>query len=156
MLKSPDGKPKMVRIEQTESSTVPPMIASWVNAKIPGPHAILRTSEAKPVVYLYFPSTSGITDSASPSQFTLLALNVKKDRREVEVAHRKTVAGGYVFVTGFDKSDVVHTSAEKVHPNVFKVTPDADLQSGEYAFIATTKLMETGTASFFDFGVDGK
>src|SRR5271157_773801 len=81
MLKGPDSKAKMVRIEQTESSTDPPRTSMSVKAKIPGAHAALRASEAKPVVYLYFPSTSGITDSASPSQFTLLILDVKKDRR---------------------------------------------------------------------------
>lgn len=156
MLSDSAGKPRLVRLEQKESDTEPPMMFSSVKAKIPGARADLRTSESKPVFYLYFPSTSGITDSADPSQFPLLTLAGKGDHREVEVAHRKTVANGYVFVTGLNKSTITASSAERLRPHVYKVTPNDDLKPGEYAFIAAMKLNETGSASFFDFGVDSK
>jgi hypothetical protein len=106
-----------------------------------------------PVFYFYFPPPSGMTDAPSPSQFALLALDVKKNHREVEIAH---VHG--VVVMGFETGSVYHFGFEEVRPNVFKVTPapNHDLVPGEYAFIAATKLTETGVASFFEFGVDRK
>ena len=159
MLHDADGKPKMVRLEQKESDTLPSLTGSAIVAKIPGAQAEQRLSESKPVFYLYFPSTSGITDSANPSQFTLVWLNRKKDHREVEVGHRKRaglMANDYVYVTGINKDNVIPASAEKLRPNVYKITPDVDLPAREYAFIAAMKLNETGSASFFDFGVDAK
>jgi len=156
MLNDSDGKPKMVRLVQTESNVDPPMMSLTIKARIPGPHATLRTSESKPVFYMYFPSSSSITDAATPSQFTLLVLTPEKDHRETEVAHLKAAAGVWVMVSGIDTYCVIHSSAEKVRPNVFKVTPDRDMDPGEYGFIATMKLSETGAASFFDFGVDAK
>ncbi len=157
MVNGSDGKQKMVRIEQTESNTGFSRMMISIEARIAGPHAVLRTSESKPVFYLYFPSSSSITDAPSPSQFSLLILDVKKDHRETEIGRRGvTPGGGSYTITEFNKSRVIESSAEKVRPTIFKVTPDTDLHPGEYAFIATMKLNETGVASFFDFGVDAK
>lgn len=160
MLHDAAGKPKMVRLEQKESDTLPSFTGSAIVAKIPGAQAEQRFSESKPLFYLYFPSNSGITDSANPSQFTLVWLNRKKDHREIEVGHRKTagaftgMGAGYVYVTEIKKDNVIPASAEKLRANVYRVTPDNELGPGEYALIATMKLNETGSASFFDFGYD--
>lgn len=148
MLHETDGRPRMVRLEQKESDSTPFV------AKIPGVQAELRSSDTKPVFYLYFPSSSGIVDSANPSQFPLLLLVRKKDHREAEIGHLKS--GGHVYVIGLNPNSVIPTSAEKLRPNVYKVTADVPLAAREYAFIAAMKLNETGSASFFDFGVDDK
>jgi hypothetical protein len=128
-----------------------------IRAKIPGPNAALRISESKPVFYMYFPAGSGFTDVASPNQFTLLTLDIKKDRREVEIGRVKPVQGNVVMTfMGFDKEKVIAASAEKLRPYIFKVTPDTVLPPGEYAFIAKAGLSESQPAAIFDFGVDGK
>lgn len=64
--------------------------------------------------------------------------------------------GAFIYVIGVNKDAIIPASAEKLQPNVFKVTTDVPLAPREYAFIATMKLNETGSASFFDFGVDAK
>src|SRR5579863_7406424 len=88
MLHDPDGKPRMVRLEQKESDTGPSLSGYSQIAKIPGAQAEHRTSESNPVFYFYFPSNSGITDSPDPSQFALLLLLRKKDHREAEIGHQ--------------------------------------------------------------------
>ena len=157
MAKGADGKTQMVRLEQKESNTEPSisMASCSLKAKIPGQHAELRTNDLRPVFYLYFPSTSGITDAPNPNQFTLLVLNGKKDRREAEVAHCANYIPSGIFTTGFDATKIIGATEEKVRPNVFKLTLSNDLKPAEYAFAATMKWNETHSASFFDFGVDG-
>lgn len=152
MLHDGDGKPKMVRLEQKESDTGPSLSGYSQIAKIPGAQAEHRTSESKPVFYFYFPSSSGITDSPDPSQFPLLLLLRKKDHRETEIGHQ----GFRSWVDGLNQNAVIPCSAEKLRPNVYKVTTDVPLAAREYAFAAAMKLNETGSASFFDFGVDDK
>ncbi len=160
VLTGPSGKPKMVQIERTVSTNehVGNGFGSLpIKAKIPEAHAVLRTSESKPVFYIYFPSGSGFTDIASPSQFSLLTLDAKKDHREVVVGRIKQA--GYdskMAYMGFDNKAVISTSAVKVHPYPFKVTPDTNLPPGEYAFIAKAGLSESQPAAIFDFGVDAK
>jgi hypothetical protein len=156
VVKGADGKNQMVRLEQKESNTEIPLTSCALKAKIPGANAELRTTDLRPVFYLYFPSTSGITDAPNPNQFTPLVLNGKKDHREAEVAHCVGFRGSGAFATGFDETKIVAASAEKVRPNVFKLTLSNDLKPAEYAFAATMKWNETHSASFFDFGVDAK
>jgi hypothetical protein len=58
------------------------VVKSKMVAEIAGAHAPLRTTDAKPEFYMYFPPVGnlGAADSiSSPSQFTLLALDNKKD-----------------------------------------------------------------------------
>ena len=160
MVRSPDGKGKMVLMERTASTNERVAMGFFsrpIKAKIPGLAASLRTSESKPVFYMYFPAGSGFSHAGSPSQFALLTLDAKKDHRETEIGRLKPVAqNSYMAVMGFDQTKIVKNSAQKTGPYVFKVTPDADLLPGEYAFIAASELSESAPATIFDFGVDAK
>jgi hypothetical protein len=160
MLNSPDGKHNMVLLERTASTNERVAMGFFsrpIKAKIPGLRAPLRTSEPKPIIYMYFPAGSGFSHTGSPSQFALLILDSKKDHRETEIGRLKPVGNNaLVAVMGFDQSKIVKTTPEKVGPNTFKVTPDADLPPGEYSFIAAAELSESEPATIFDFGVDAK
>ena len=160
MLNGPGGKPNMVLLERTASTNERVAMGFFsrpIKAKIPGLRATLRTSESRPVIYMYFPAGSGFSHTGSPSQFALLTFDSKKDHRETEIGKLKPVANNTLMaVMGFDQSKIIKTTAEKVSPNVFKVTPDTELPPGEYAFIAASELSESEPATIFDFGVDAK
>jgi hypothetical protein len=127
-----------------------------LKAEIPGPHATVRSDDAKPEFYMYFPPTGnlGAADTiSSPSQFSLLLLDSKKDHRETTVAK----AGLGSYSAGSDNSRTFKFTATKIRPYAYKVGPDSNLKDGEYAFIAATGMGGAAAASsvvVFDFGVD--
>jgi hypothetical protein len=129
-----------------------------VKAELPGPHAAVRAAEAKPEFYMYFPPTGslGAADTiSSPSQFSLLSLEEKKDHRETAILK----IGFGTASSGTDEKRLFTFTAEKVRPYVYHVVPDADLKEGEYAFVASTGVGGTAAASsvvLYDFGVDLK
>lgn len=165
MTASPDGKRKMVFIDRGGAGREKMhrgFASASMNAEIPGPRASARTIDAQPVFYMYFPSASelgGLGGSgliSSPSQFSLLSLDVKKDHRETAVA--KVSGFGGVSV-GNDAKKTSLMNIERVRPYVYKVTPTQSLKSGEYAFIASTNVAGSatgGTVVIYDFGVDVK
>jgi hypothetical protein len=121
-------------------------------AEIAGPHAPLRTTDPKPEFYLYFPPVGnlGAADSiSSPEQFTLLALDDKKDHRETTILRSGITGSSF----GSDEKMTVRFSVEKIRPYAYRVDPDVELKPGEYAFVAATGVASSGVA-VFDFGVD--
>jgi hypothetical protein len=162
-----DGKKKLVQMERAGSNRAHTsnvlgaafsygLAKAKVKAEIDGPRASLRT-EAKPEFYMYFPPTGslGATETiSSPSQFILERLDAKKDKREVAVAQMRTFGG---TSAGADEKKLLKFNAEKIRPYAYKVTPDASIKAGEYAFIASSGVGGTsGSVSVvvFDFGVD--
>jgi len=127
-----------------------------IKAEIPGPRAAVRAFEEKPEFYMYFPPTGnlGAADTiSSPSQFSLLRLEDKKDHRETTVAKRGFASAS----AGNDNKRTVTFNAEKIRPYAYKVTPNSTLKAGEYAFVAATGMGGSASASavvVFDFGVD--
>jgi len=127
-----------------------------LKAEVPGPHAAVRANVSKPEFYMYFPPTGnlGAADTiTSPSQFSLLSLEVKKDHRETAVAK----VGFASASAGTDEKRTFKMDSEKVRPYVYRVTPDASLPAGEYAFVAATGMGGTAAASsvaLYDFGID--
>jgi len=100
----------------------------------------------------------------SPTQFSLILLEEKKD-------HRETTVGKLGAWTGekdaIDSKKAIKFSAEMIRPNVYRVTPETSLKSGEYAFVAASGSstavsnvqvndndLEVGGIAVFDFGVD--
>ncbi len=169
MLSTGDGSRKMILIERAGSSrnkTANIWVSSLtyglskakVKAELPGPRATTRTSETKPVFYMYFPPTGnlGAADTiTSPSQFSLLLLDERKDHRETTVAK----AGFASFSAGTDEKRTFKCNAEKIRPYAYRVIPDASLKVGEYAFLAATGMGGAAAASsvvVFDFGIDRK
>lgn len=163
-----DGQKKMVLIERAGSGHQKTaniwgsaftygLSKAKVKAEVPGPHAPTRTQDTQPVFYMYFPATGslGAADTiSSPTQFSLLKLEEKKDHRETAVA--KVGLGS--ASAGNDEKRVVKFNAEKVKAYVYKITPAEALDTGEFAFLASTNLSAGtgGSVVIYDFGVDGR
>jgi hypothetical protein len=164
MVTDRDGGKKMVLIDRAstgaaKTSNVWGYAFSYgiskakVKAEIPGPRSATRSTEVKPVVYMYFPPTGnlGAADTiTSPSQFALLALEKKKDHRETTVMKMGLGSAS----SGTDQQKSVGFDAEKIRPYAYKVIPKSNLEAGEYAFIASTGTAQSGSVAVYDFGVD--
>ncbi len=170
MTDTPDGKPKMAFIDRVGESAMKVsnlMGAAFsfgaakmkLKAQIPGPHAEVRTTNDRPVFYMYFPDTSsfaafgGFPMVSSPNQFSLLLLDQQKDDRETVVAS-VGITGGSI---GADQKKTVAFTTDRIRPSVYKITPSVDLKPGEYAFVAALPGVtpETPPAMVvYDFGVD--
>jgi hypothetical protein len=162
---------------------------------IPGAHAAVRTQEKSPVFYMYFPSDDYLkshgfvtaspatvfgTDRPpvippdiirSPTQFSLLLLEEKKDHRETTVGQLGMFSG---VKDTIDNKKAIKFNAEMIRPNVYKVTPETNLKPGEYAFVAASgsntvvsnaqisqndsdyNNIEVGSIAVYDFGVDAR
>ena len=140
---------------------------------IPGASARITSTEGSPIFYFYFdeanPSLSGGASSSwllgpsspvtSPSEFSLVRLTVKKDRREARVGSFN-IAGAK---SGVMDKDRLSFDYDQVAPGVFKVTTSQPLPPGQYGFIYSVTAGGGGpgpanqgmTARMFDFGVLG-
>lgn len=136
-----------------------------VKASIQNPTARTHTSEAKPSFYFFFDESnpSVATTNAtwasgtaatvtSPSEFTLVQLMQKKDRREARVGSMNI--GG--AKTGVMDKDRLTFDYKMVRPGVFLVQPTKDLPKGEYGFMYSLSGGGAGgamTARIFDFSI---
>lgn len=165
-----NGKPSMVFIDRAGAASVRTanvvgaafsygISKAKLKAEIPGPHATVRTNEPRPIFYIYFPSSEivgglgGNNIITSPTQFSLVHLEGKKDRRETAVAK----VGFASAHAGVDEKMQSLFTSERLRNGVYKVTPNNSLESGEYAFIATSgtaKTVANETVVIYDFGVD--
>jgi hypothetical protein len=115
------------------------VVKAKAKAEIPGSRAAVRTRDARPEFYMYFPASGnlGATDTiSSPAQFSLLQLEAKKDHRETTIYK----LGFGSASAGNDEKKTHRSNAEKIRPYAYKVVPDASLQTGKYAFIAATGM----------------
>ncbi len=171
MTTTPDGKPKMVFMDQVgvpASKTSGMMGAAFsfgiakakVKVDLVGGHAALRTGP-NPVFYMYFPPAVNLgglggTDVVhSPAQFALLLLEGKKDQRETMVAK----VGMGSASSGNDEKRTYQFRTERLRAEAYKVSTLGSLKPGEYAFLATTKVTGTlasATYIVYDFGVDNR
>jgi hypothetical protein len=162
MMTSQDGKQRMLFIDRVGAGREKAhrgFVTASMKAEIPGPRASVRTSDAMPTFYMFFPPTAEIggTDTiTSPTQFSLLALEDKKDHRETSVA-KVAMFGGISY--GNDEKKTSLFRADRIRSGVYKVVTSLSLKPGEYAFIATTRMAGTAqgaTVVIYDFGIDGK
>jgi hypothetical protein len=157
-----DGKPKMIFIDQVgagrEKSHGSFFHGANRKAELPGPRAAVRTSDDKPVFYMYFSTGANISDAGSilsPAQFSLLLLDQKPDHRETIVAH----VGWSSVSVGTDAKKASLFDSQRIRPYTYKVVPRDTLRTGEYAFIATTSMAGSAkgaTVVIYDFGVDNR
>ncbi|MFM6830631.1 MAG: hypothetical protein ACKOVA_09925 [Novosphingobium sp.] len=136
-----------------------------VKASIQNPTARTHASEARPSFYFFFdesnPSVTSNTAAwasgtaatvTSPSEFTLVQLMAKKDRREARVGS-VNIAGAK---TGVMDKDQLKFDYKLVRPGVYLVQPMADLPKGEYGFMYSLTGGGTAgaiTARIFDFSI---
>jgi len=91
----------------------------------------------------------------SPNQFVLLKLDAKKSTRETIVLEEGAFAGS----SGTHQKPITTFKSERIRPGLYKVTPDKDLEPGEYCFLAGLSIGGAAAAGaaqplqIFDFGV---
>lgn len=140
-----------------------------IKTVIPGAQARNVAQMPRPTFYFYFDqanaSLSGGAASTlwasgavtSPSEFSLVRFDVKKDRREAKVG-KINVAGGQ---SGVMDKDRILFDYNEVSPGVFAVTPAGDLPVGEYGFVYSVSAgggaglggVGAQTTRVFDFSV---
>ncbi|WP_037504500.1 hypothetical protein [Sphingobium bisphenolivorans] len=143
-----------------------------IKAVIPNVSARVASPQARPTFYFYFDEANRSLSQAgtpslwlagpasaitSPNEFSLIQFDVKKDRRETRVGSMNL--GG--AKTGVMDKDRIGFDYEQVAPGVFKVSPKADLEAGEYGFLYSVSAGSgpgmwgggTGGARIFDFAV---
>ncbi|MEO0440618.1 MAG: hypothetical protein AAF067_07045 [Pseudomonadota bacterium] len=139
-----------------------------LKAVIPGESAKVDSPIGKPEFYFFFDSSNNVEGSGqsgvfaagaaisvqSPNEFSLIKLKRKKDRREARFGSFN-IAGAK---TGVMDKDRIPFNYEEIRTGVFKVTPQAELKSGEYGFIYAVSagtgpgIMAAGTATGRIFG----
>lgn len=129
-----------------------------IKANLPGRNAKMQIENTKPVFYFYLDVTSGGLNTMSgipstPNEFTLVRFNQRSDNREVTIGK----ANAFGAKGGLSDEYVVQFTSEDMGNGIFKITPSAPLQKGEYGFY----LVNSGNSNaanavgskFFDFGV---
>lgn len=129
-------------------------------AVVKGPHASIKTADRGAAFYFYFEDASPGLSHASfggtttPSEFTLLKFEEKKDSRETIVMQGNAFGAS----SGTDQKANTGFSFTKLRPGVYRVVPDAALAPGEYCFLSSTGMGAFGAGSagatrLFDFSV---
>ena len=109
------------------------------DATLKGANSDHVVRDHKPVFYLYVP------DGSSSSDYVLLRLNKKGDRREFQVGTMAGKFGGGKAGLKADKE--IAFEAEHVGIRTYKVTLRQDLNPGEFAFFMATGQQLNGTDS---------
>ena len=139
--------------------------AKW-KAIVRSATANIRITEPTPVFYFHFEQkgsglsqTGGfagwLSGASSPNEFVLAKMTAKRRERELIVGE----FGLFGSSSGTRSKDTVDFRVEKVGPGVYKVTPSAPLEPGEYCFFyaAGASTFGAGTVGkLFDFGVDAR
>ena len=169
-----EGKPTMVVLERAayQGSKTGGIFTSALTygatkmktkAILPGPHAGIQTADASAVFYFYFEdksvglgrSYSGVGNLSNSNQFALIRLDVAK-------SNRTTIIGQFSMwgaSSGTNEKSMVSFKSERLRSGLYKVTPNAPLQEGEYCFLASSGIVgaygagAAGAVDIFDFGV---
>jgi hypothetical protein len=100
------------------------------DAYVNGPTSSHILKERRPVFYLYVP------DGGSSSDYSLIKLDKKSNRREFQIGSLSGKMGG--GKAGLKPDKEIAFGSEHVGIRTYKVTLDQDLQPGEYAFFMAT------------------
>lgn len=99
------------------------------NAYLNGPESRNRVKDANPVFYFY------VLEGASASDFTLVKLDKKGDRRQFEVG---SIGGWTGQKSGLREGNMKGFTAERIAARTYKVTLTEPLKAGEYGFFMGT------------------
>ncbi len=134
---------------------------SKIRASVRGASANTVVAQFRPTFYFYFDSSlaqpgmamSGLSffGASSPGEFVLVKMERKDNSREAVLMEFSAFGSS----TGARDKDIQDFAFEKVQPGVFKVTPKANLEPGEYCFYYAGTPMGLGMAGgkLFDFSV---
>lgn len=129
-------------------------------AKVRGGQANVVTTQRRPEFYFLFDRTYGnagatmagfpVAGATSPNEFVMVMMERKGNIRQVVVGEM----GGLdtSVSTGTRDKDIRDFSFERVRPGVFRVTPRADLEPGEYCFYYAGGV-GAATNKIFDFSI---
>jgi hypothetical protein len=106
-----------------------------------GPRALAQTTEGSPAFYV-----RGF--SLSESDVTIVQLNAKKGYREVEIAS----VSPYRSRSGYRNSDSTRVVVNRVAGDVYRISPVAALQPGEYLL----SLFPLEVEGAYEFGISVK
>jgi hypothetical protein len=104
------------------------------DAYLNGPQSKNIINDRQPVFYLYVP------DGASASDFVLITLEKKGNRREFQIGSFGGITGGK---SGVKRDKEVAFTAEHAGIRTYKVKLDAAMKPGEYAFFMGTGQQAT-------------
>jgi hypothetical protein len=104
------------------------------DAYLNGPQSKNIINDRQPVFYLYVP------DGASASDFILITLEKKGNRREFQIGSFGGITGGK---SGVKRDKEVAFTAEHAGIRTYKVKLDAAIKPGEYAFFMGTGQQAT-------------
>ena len=125
---------------------------------ISGISAKTQISSPKPVFYMYFgegrKDNGDMFGTLTPDQLPLAHLKVtntnKKQERTVSVGS----GGPYGGTSGIPSKEKRTIEWTKVGLGIYRVTPQANLESGEYAFFFSHSQLQSGVGSIVNtFGV---
>jgi hypothetical protein len=85
--------------------------------------------DRRPIFYIYVP------DGSDSSDYVLISLNKKGDRREFQIGSFGGITGGK---SGVKRDKELQFHADHVGIRMYKITLDTDLKPGEYAFFMGT------------------
>ncbi len=99
------------------------------DAYLDGPQSKNIINERQPVFYLYVP------DGASSSDFALIILEKKDNRREFQIGSFGGITGGK---SGVKRDKEITFTAEHAGVRTYKIKLEAPMKPGEYAFFMGT------------------
>lgn len=104
------------------------------DAFLNGPRSKNVINESQPVFYLYVP------DGTSASDYVLISLEKKGDRREFQIGSFGGMTGGK---SGVKRDKEIAFSVEHAGIRTYKVKPNVPMKPGEYAFFMGTGQQAT-------------
>jgi len=156
LIRGADGQVHMVRLESTKPrgaknsgmflhALTQGIATSKTQQVIDGARATIELSQTKPVFYAYIPDYGGsFAGGMSVKDLVLTKFEVKGDTRLWTYAARGLFGGS--SEVGSDEKDRQGFTSEQMKPGIYKLTPVADLATGQYAF--------KYAFSYFDFGIE--
>ena len=111
-----------------------------------GRKAQYRISEKQPVFY----------STWSPNEVPLVRLKPGSDHddRNLKIGGGSFMPFGGTQTMGVRSEDKVDVDSEKDARGLYKLTPQAPLKPGEYAFVLTFGMAAGASGKVYDFGVD--
>jgi hypothetical protein len=104
------------------------------DAYLDGPQSKNVVNDHQPVFYIYVP------DGGSPSDFTLITLEKKGNRREFEIGSFGGITGGK---SGVKRDKEIAFTAEHAGIRMYKLKLAAEMKPGEFAFFMGTGQQST-------------
>jgi hypothetical protein len=99
------------------------------DAYVEGPTSKNVVKERRPAFYFYVP------DGSTASDYLLIKLNKKGDRREFQIGSFGGITGGK---SGVQRDKEVPFKADHMGIRIYRITLNEDLQPGQYAFFMGT------------------